>query len=342
MNPRRGLAALALAGFACASGTAFAANGPTVVGDSAEAWYASTPVVNCASAIGCPPVAPPATTTYPANTLHVGVSNGEESARTYLQPDLSGIPASETAIAGTMTLPLATLAGSGNSNTSAAAIEACLVTAAFTDGVQGSTGAQPQTDCTVHQAVKVGQQAFTLDLTPFLAAWSGGVPEYGIALIPDLTGTTALTNWQVAFNGRKLKGAPHIASALTLASSGTASGGTFAGAAGSGNSAAGGLSSPTSSAAAPPVTSLPANSSLNLGLPSAAAGTVPATSGQAPVVAAGAPARPTTEASGPQLLRNAGFQYPEAMLLPLGFLVGLALVVKLLTTDATPSRGSSR
>lgn len=350
MNPRRLLTGLATAGFAflAVGGSAFAASGPTVVPDSAEAWYASTPVVNCASPVGCPPVAPPATNSYPANTLHVGVSNGQETARSYVQPDLSGIPISQMAISGTMSLPLATIAGSGNSNTSSASLEACLATAAFPDGVQGSTGAEPKIDCSVHAKVKVGKKAFTLDLTPFLAAWNAGLPEYGIALIPDLTGASPLTSWQVAFNGRKLKGATHISSALTLTSagsSGTTPGGTFTGSSGTGPSASAGsgLSLPSGSTGSSAATGLPASSSLNLGtLPNSAAGALPTTSGQAPVLAGPASARPTIQAGGPQLIRNAGFQYPEAMLLPLAFLVGLVLVVKLLTGDATPSRRLSR
>src|SRR4051794_35705875 len=57
------------------------------VADSAEAWYADSPVDLCTTPLGCPPQDAP-TSPYPADTLHVGVAGGQETARTYVLPDL--------------------------------------------------------------------------------------------------------------------------------------------------------------------------------------------------------------------------------------------------------------
>jgi len=342
--------AVALAALVGSAGAAHAASWSAVVGDSAEAWYSSGPVNACTSAVGCPPIAPPATGSYPVNTLHVVATVGEETARTYVLPDLSAIPADETAVTGTMTLPLATVSGNGNSDDSAATIEACLAEAPFTDGTENSTDQPPPVDCTVHAEVAVGTTAFTLNITPFLTAWNSGSPQYGIALIPDLTGATPVTNWHVAFNGKGLTGAPHITSTLYSAAAsapvvGSGSGGLAVGAP---------AASPTASNSTPA-----ASPSADLGVgpkfiavpavvvPAVGPGSsnsVPApetakTAAGAPTVtpAAGQPAA-LPGAANAGLVAHKGFQYPEVLLLPLAFAVAILFAVRLLTSDATPRK----
>jgi hypothetical protein len=278
----------------------------TQAGDAAEAWYDTSDSALCSSPVGCPPVTLPGRS-YPANTLHVGVSGGTESSVTYLLADLSPYLGSALPAAGTMTLPLATVAGNGNSNPSAANIEACLSKAAFKDGTQGSTVPPPATDCAVHARLVYADSTFTVDLTPFLRAWSAGTPDHGIAIRPDLTGAGPTTSWQIAFNGRNLAGAAHISSTFT----------------------------PAAPITAPALT--PAVS------PAAGAAPTLAGAGASPTTSAATSENPTGTGSGPlAATASHGFQYPEILLLPLVLAAAALWVLRLLTSDATPQRLRAR
>jgi hypothetical protein len=333
---RKVLAGAALAGYLGLGGVAFAAGNTdsVVVGDAAEAWYATTPVANCSSPVGCPPVAPPSANPYPANTLYVAVEGGGEAARSYVQPDLSKLPAGEMAVTGTMTLPLSSAADSGSFNTSTATIIGCLVTQPFPDGTAGSTSSPPGADCTIDAPVKVGSTAFTLNLDPFLAAWNSGAPELGIALVPDVTNATPSTNWQVAFNGRHLAGVPHISAKLAVEPAGsTVNLPTGVSASGS--------PPPATGVAAPALPGGTLPPPLSAGsLPTAPSISALAPTGQQPLLASPAQAH-NPQTAERALILTGGFQYPEALLLPLALLAGVLLMVKLLTGDVTPIRQRS-
>jgi hypothetical protein len=327
------------------------------VPDAAEAWYSTGPLDTCTSPVGCEPVSPPAPA-YPSGTLHVAVTAGQTADVTYVQPDLAGLPSGEQAVSGTMTLPLATVSGNGNSDPSAATVEACLATGTFSDGTEGSTGPPPATDCSVQAPVEVGATAFSLRLDPFLAAWNGGKPDDGIALVPDPSSTTPTSDWHVAFNGRRLARAAHIMSSLVLepapggftpgesgavpADPGSPLGGT------AGSAPAGAGASPLAPAALPGVSAAPiVTPSVGAGQGAIASGIAPALAGPSGASgasnAASAPARTSTGAAVPTSFlaatgRGHGFQYPEVMLLPLVFAGGLVLVARMLTSDATPKR----
>ena len=66
------------------------------VPDVAEAWYAAAPIDVCTTPLGCPPDQVP-TSPYPADSLHVGVAGGQETARTYLLPDFSPLTGANSA-----------------------------------------------------------------------------------------------------------------------------------------------------------------------------------------------------------------------------------------------------
>src|SRR5581483_10743331 len=153
---------------------AHAAGAPlaVTVGDVSEAWYADSPIDVCSTPLGCPPQPVPSSP-YPADTLHVGVAGGQETARTYVQPDLLGIPFGATLVSGTMTLPLAADAQSGNSSPDAAHLIACAAKAAAPDGTQGSTSKPPEIDCATASPAKYDAKRglFTVNLAPFLASW---------------------------------------------------------------------------------------------------------------------------------------------------------------------------
>jgi hypothetical protein len=186
------------------------------VADAAEAWYATSPIDVCSSPLGCPPEQAP-TSPYPADTLHVGVAGGQETARTYLLPDLTGLPYGATGVTGVMTLPVASGNQDGTQSAGTATLKACLATKPVTDGAQGSTSASPSVDCNtsatpVYDAKK---DVFTLDVSPFLAAWSTGAVPYGIALVPATDKAQPTDVWHVTFNGRHRAKTHHIATVIT-------------------------------------------------------------------------------------------------------------------------------
>jgi hypothetical protein len=313
---RRVVFAAALAGVVLLPGGPVHADGghaDVTAGDAAEAWYASAPV-------------PPASV-YPADTLHVGVLVGSENARTYVVPDFSGVPEGGVPVSGTMTLPVSTTPTAGNQNAATAQIVACMATAPFTDGASGSTNKAPATDCTVTAKANyvASPGSFTIDLAPFLQAWSQGKPRLGIALLPA-PGQAPTTTWHVAFNGRKLPASPHVSSSLRVTPAG-------AGAA----APAPASDVPTAGVVAPDAT-VPVGS-LDAGPPPAPVlGPSLAPAAVAAPQVAAAPSANQTVRSQPAgtFLPDLGFQYPEVMLLPLAFLVGLVFLVRTFTSDATP------
>lgn len=184
--------------------TAGAATPTATVGDEFEVWYHDGP----------PALAPP----YAADTLHVGALLGQETDRTYLMPDLRGLPSQ--ADSGIAVLPVTTDGAAGTFNPGAASIRACLATASPAAGTSGSTETPPSVDASVCEPVTYdsNDEAFRVILDRFLEVWNRGGPAYGIALMPDPSGMSPVSSWQVAFNGSARSGYPHITSAMNLAS----------------------------------------------------------------------------------------------------------------------------
>src|SRR3954447_9761742 len=194
-------------------GTAQADTSATVP-DAAEAWYAAAPIDVCTTPLGCPPDQVP-TSPYPAGSLHVGVAGGQETARAYVQPDLSQLGGA-TLLRGTMTLHVDTTDTDGSVSPESAKILACIVTAAFTDGTAGSASAPPAVDCTTsgHPAHDAKTGVLTVDLDAFLQAWNKGAPQLGIALVPNQTQATQTDAWHVTIEGRKQSGAKPVTSTI--------------------------------------------------------------------------------------------------------------------------------
>ena len=285
------------------------------VADVAEAWYASAPVDVCTTPLGCPPAQVP-TSPYPAHTLHVGVAGGQETARTYVLPNLVSLPYGAKFLSGTMTLPVTTDNSAGNVSLAAATIQACLATAPIPDGTEGSAQAAPATDCKTKAPLKYDAKkaVFTLDLAPFLTAWSNGTPQLGLALLPVSASPTDA--WHVSFNGRKYAGA-HIASSIVFTPPPPITSGG------------------TQTSAAPPVTPPAANpvpqSPPNISLPPQTTGTTPAAPPQV--------ATPTVPAPVAQPVAiSTKFQYPLAFLFPIALLAGAVFFIRLFTRNPLPVR----
>ena len=288
------------------------------VGDLAEAWYSAAPVGICTTPLGCPPEQAP-TSPYPADTLHVGVAGGQETARTYLSPDLSVVDTGAQLLTAVMTIPVATGSTDGTASPDTAHVTVCLVTSPITDGQQGSTQAPPKTDCTksAKATYDAKKSTLTVDLGVFTEAWSTGTLPYGVALVPDPKNGQPSDAWHIAINGRKRAASPHVQTVLTYTAPDLApSFGIPTTASGSGSS---------TSSVPPPVSAPPAQ------LPPPSTGTPPVTP---PLVAGQQPAA-TAVAQQPVAFAR-GAPPAIAFVAPLLLLAGGFFFARVFTRDATP------
>ncbi|HET7310857.1 MAG TPA: hypothetical protein VFJ17_05985 [Mycobacteriales bacterium] len=287
------------------------------VGDVSEAWFATAPVDICTTPLGCPPADAPASP-YPADTLHVGLAGGQETARSYVLPDTAFLGSAATITSAVMTLPVATGSSDGTQSPDTAKILACLATQPFSDGQQGSVMPPPKTDCSTSSRATYDakKSVLTIDVAPLLSAWTGGTPAVGIALVPDTATAQQTDAWHVTINGHKRTGTPHVQTVVTyvpLEQGGTSdTGGTLPG-------------TGTTTTTAPPPVSQPA-----VQLP-APTGVQPPVS--PPVVAS--PQQPTTT-----LVRPAAYALGTppsvAFVVPLLLLGAGIFFARVFTRDATP------
>lgn len=288
------------------------------VADSAEAWYASSPIDLCSTPLGCPPQQAP-TSPYPANTLHVGVAGGQETARTYVLPNLLSLPVGAIPTSGVMTLPVDSAGSDGTVAADSATMLACLAAAPFADGTAGASSAPPKVDCKTSAKAKYDAKkvAFTVDLTPLFKAWSAGKPQLGIALVPDASKMSPTETWHVTFYGRKLAGKKHIESAITYTPPPP-------------------VDTNTGDTVTPPPAPTPNNPpSVNVPAPPSTA-TPPQ---PAPVVAPSQPAAPVAQQP---VAFTSEFKYPLAFLAPIGLLIGVVFFARLFTRDPLPRQAGAR
>lgn len=207
-----------------------ATSGTTTARTATDAWYSASAACT-SSPTGCLPAGPP--TPYPSKTLHVGVVAGQEEARTYLSLDLASLPSGTSLTGGTLRLPI----GGGDDGSRAAdtaTVQACLVTAAFKDDVEGGTDAPPAVDCkkamsTAKYVPAAGSapEMLTVDLAPFAAAWSSGSLQQGFALLPAAD-TAPSSAWHVAFSAHDRKGSTVPAPTAEVAYASSAAAGSGA------------------------------------------------------------------------------------------------------------------
>ena len=289
-----------------------------------EAWYQPNPT--CLTPAGCVtqealPVAPPAelptlpaTSPYPAGTLHVGVTAGAETARTYLRfpfEQLSG----KTVTAATLTIPLDVTPESGSASPDLAKIALCATNSTKIEASEGTTNEPPASDCAVSVPA-----TYVATPQPHLMANLGslaaGLPQLtGLALLPDKSKATPTDAWHVAFSSRTRTDAaktPPASLTVTLDDEAPEDFGT--------------VDEPVSPPETGGITGVaPVPNTGFVNTPSVQA---PVT-GAAPTVS-GSVANPPV--SQPQL-RTVGYAYPAVWLLPLAFLILVPAVARSLTKD---------
>jgi hypothetical protein len=283
-------------------------------GDASEAWYSTAPSL-CLPIVGCvtAPVSLPSI--YPAGTLHVGVTAGAGSARTFITPDIPDPTKSRQGAVpydGKLVLPVDMSLLAGTVAASSAHIKACLVTgkprkAPSTTGP--TTGAMPTIDCRTSATATYDQAKaqFVVGLERFLTKWRHGVPNRGVALIPVVG---ALGTWQVTFDGSHATGS-HI---YTLV----------------GYAACHGCNLPV------PPSARPTTSPSSIAVPPTEVVPPPATGIETAVPPAAPPQLAPTSAV--YLIRSKGFRYPAIFIAPLAILAGVIFFSRLFTGSTVRPR----
>lgn len=173
------------------------------IGMAVEGWYQGSliPDDHPLCVLPCPQIPLPESS-YPEDTLHVGVSGGRETARTYVELDLSSLPLPVTLTRGTVVLPVAG-ADAGTTAPELADLVACPV-AGFVQPAHGGPPDQaPKVDCSTSTPLTfdADEQAFTTDLAPLLF----GDPTYAdlpLAILASERAQEEAATWRVAFHGK--------------------------------------------------------------------------------------------------------------------------------------------
>jgi hypothetical protein len=289
-----------------------------------EAWYQPDPT--CASPIGCvtqavpvtAPVEIPASSPYPAGTLHVGWASSAETARSYLTFPVAAFGPVESAV---LTVPLDVDPNSGDVQSSTAQVRACLATGDLMD-VEGSISAPPSVDCTFNVVLTYAAAPaphLIGDLEPLLTGLS---TSPGIALLP-VASESPSTAWHITFSAHDRADdakTPPASLRLTGQAEPTTTVAPVAG-----------LGAPTSPA--PPDAPL-----APIEEPSAFEPTAdivePRTTLTSPPIAV---PRAATAAPAALVTQTFGYAYPGLWLLPLALLVAVPVVARALTKNLEPS-----
>lgn len=289
---------------------------------SKGAWYAQVPA--CVLPIDCS-VLPPANP-YPEDTLHVALSGGEETARTYIALSVV-LPPGGVLTGGTLELPIDSDPSHGSVSPETAKMVACLASSEF-EPVRGSADKPPATKCAVRKGAFYDEEKelFTVELNRFVDAWDEGIAA--LALLPSESAREGTDTWHVVFPAAKeaSEGERPITATLTytiLEDTDTTNGFDL----GFGPEPAPADPPPMSGSGLPPPQSF-----------------APPAGAVAPPVAPVAPAAPApTEAFAPQpasaVARSTagfageGFAYPIVWAFPLILLVGYGLIGRALTKE---------
>ena len=165
------------------------------------AWYAQAPPCTSVDCSVLPLVHP-----YPEDTLHVSVSGGQETARTYVAfPTF--LPSGGRFVGGTMELPLDIEPTSGSVSPETADFVACLSSTKFKP-VRGSFEQPPKIECETRKAAVYNAEdaVFTVDLRPFAEHWKKD--ESALALVPSKAALERGDTWHAVYPAGEESGEP--------------------------------------------------------------------------------------------------------------------------------------
>jgi hypothetical protein len=157
------------------------------------AWFARAEP--CLTVIDCAPLPP--VSPWPEDTLHVAVSGGEETARSYLALSFL-LPFDAELVGGTLELPVDTDPTHGSVAPETADLVACMADQRFKP-VRGSFEEPPPTKCAVRKGAFYDEEktAFVVDLNRFVADWDEGIAA--LALRPSDSALAGNESWRVVF-----------------------------------------------------------------------------------------------------------------------------------------------
>lgn len=306
----------------------------TSITPTVEAWYQPNPT--CLLPTGCVttgslPVAPPvdlpslpAISPYPAGTLHVGVTGGMESARSYLRFPFEQLDGKAVTSA-TLEIPLDANPQNGTTMPESSKVAVCATSSSNIVVSEGTIDAPPPVDCTVSVVMK-----YVATPQPHLQATLGQIAAdlpgiTGLVLLPDAKTITQSDAWSVAFSAHNRADAAKTAPAKVTVSyeDGTTDSSTD----GFGSSDGGTTDTPAVENPGTGVVSNPGTGFASVPEVIAPNDTAVPPSVTSPT--SDAPAGTTTQ---PQLV-TVGYAYPAVWLLPLAFLVLVPVVARALTKD---------
>lgn len=174
-----------------------------VVNSDLEAWYHVFP--DSGQEAPALPVTPDPVNPYQANTLHVGVTGGQEESRTYFDLDLDALPTDFVVVGGLLELPIDVSQGSPTQGAANALVQLCLALAMPEKPVEGSFEAPPDIDCdtrSVGNYVEKPYPRVLIDLGPFAESLSFAP---GFAVVPTARAKEEAQNWHLTIYGKKNK-----------------------------------------------------------------------------------------------------------------------------------------
>lgn len=179
---------------------------------SLEAWYY---VADDAQEPPAPlPVIPDPVNPYGENTLHVGITGGQEESRTYVTLDVTDLPAAFKLVEGKLTMPIAP--DSGTIGAEDARVQLCLALPP-TKSTEGSFEEPPEVDCKTRSPAGYREKPLPrleADLTPF----EDDLAFSALAIVPSDRAVEQQDTWHIAFYGKKneTEGAKPISAELSF------------------------------------------------------------------------------------------------------------------------------
>ena len=165
-----------------------------------EAWHeapppGAVPGGPCSSPLGCPQLVPPLA--YPAETLHVGLLLGTDTAHAFVDFDPAAVPESMEVTGGTLTIPVITDPFSGALQPEATRLIACPVTAPFGPASGGAADEEPTYDCSSSTSGRYDASAQPPVIRFDLTFVSDAVLGNGLALVPSTSARFARSTFRV-------------------------------------------------------------------------------------------------------------------------------------------------
>lgn len=182
-----------------------------------EAWYQPGPA--CVTPFGCSAVPLPPSNPYGEGTLHVAVSAGQETARTYLGLAPVSPPPDALLSRAVLTIPVdASTPGNGSANPSAATLQVCISGADVAD-VEGAFDDPPRADC--EGAVRMTYAdaptpTFTAEVTGMLAELVPALEAGSLNLVVLPAAPTPTSTWRVVFSAHDRAQPPSPPASLRL------------------------------------------------------------------------------------------------------------------------------